>query len=200
MLREPEKTPCAIATEMPSTRPRHSCRIAPAPPYPAVAELGTRGRAAERRGARAAGARAARRDEAKEGQGVRAGLRRAAPAGRPPRSAAPRATAPQLPGGGGGGLRKVARVGDGSERSGGNPSDRDLEVGEDHRGAVSRAVPGSEGRSAECGLAAAAGRDGRSLRPSGIPRPPGSALGALYLLPSHSGRAVGCVLGDPLHS
>jgi hypothetical protein len=66
-----------------------------------------------------------------EGQGVRAGLRRAAPAGRPPGSAAPRATAPQMPGGGGGGLRKVAGVGDGCERSGGNPRDRDLEVGED---------------------------------------------------------------------
>lgn len=30
MLREPEKTPCAMATEMPSRRPRHSHRIAPA--------------------------------------------------------------------------------------------------------------------------------------------------------------------------
>ena len=40
MLREPEKTPCAMATAMPRTRPRrHSCRIAPAPPHPAVAKL-----------------------------------------------------------------------------------------------------------------------------------------------------------------
>lgn len=69
-----------------------------------------------------------------EGQGVRARLPRAAPAGRPRSLAAPRATAPQLPGGGGGGgLRKVPRVGDGSTRSGGNPKDRDLEVGEERR-------------------------------------------------------------------
>lgn len=65
MLSEPEKTPCAIATEMPSTRPRHSCRIAPASPHSPVAELRTGGRVEEKRGARAAGALSRWRGEAK---------------------------------------------------------------------------------------------------------------------------------------
>lgn len=46
--------------------------------------------------------------------------------------------------------------------------------------------------------AAAAGRV--EPAPLGHPAPTGVSSRARYLLPSHSGRAAGCVLGDPLHS